>query len=87
MAGDASYTAVYAETVNAYDVVFYDEDGTTPLEALTAGPYEYGTLVSSIAPTPTKAATAEYTYTFAGWSPAVTNATAVTDDAHTGAQW
>ncbi len=81
VAGDASYTAVYAETVNAYDVVFYDEDGTTPLEALTAGPYEYGTLVSSIAPTPTKAATAEYTYTFAGWSPAVTNATAVTDDA------
>ena len=79
--GDDTYTATYAETVNAYDVVFYDEDGTTPLAALTAGPYEYGTLVSSIAPTPTKAATAEYTYTFAGWSPAVTNATVVTDDA------
>ena len=79
--GDAIYTATYDSTKNKYDVVFYDEDGTTPLAALTAGPYEYGTLVSSIAPTPTKAATAEYTYTFAGWSPAVTNATAVTDDA------
>ena len=79
--GDAIYTATYDSTKNKYDVVFYDEDGTTPLTALTAGPYEYGTLVSSIAPTPTKAATAEYTYTFAGWSPAVTNATAVTDDA------
>ena len=77
---DAIYTATYDSTKNKYDVVFYDEDGT-PLEALTDGPYVYGTLVSSIAPTPTKAATAEYTYTFAGWSPAITNATAVTDDA------
>lgn len=77
---DAIYTATYDSTKNKYEVVFYDEDGT-PLEAITDGPYEYGTLVSSIAPTPTKAATAEYTYTFAGWSPAVTNATAVTDNA------
>ena len=77
---DAIYTAIYDSTKRSYDVAFLDEDGT-PLEALTDGPYEYGTLVSSIAPTPTKAATAEYTYTFAGWSPAVTNATAVTDDA------
>ncbi len=79
VASDTTYTAIYDSTKNTYEVVFYDEDGT-PLEALTAGPYEYGTLVSSIAPTPTKAATAEYTYTFAGWNPAVTNATAVTDD-------
>ncbi|WP_407445879.1 cellulase family glycosylhydrolase [Fibrobacter sp.] len=77
---DAIYTATYDSTKNKYDVVFYDEDGTTSLVALTAGPYEYGTLVSSIAPTPTKAATAQYSYTFAGWNPAVTNATAVTDD-------
>ena len=77
---DAIYTATYDSTKNKYDVVFYDEDGTTSLVALTAGPYEYGTLVSSIAPTPTKAATAQYSYTFAGWNPAVTIATAVTDD-------
>ena len=80
VASDTAYTAIYDSTKRSYDVAFLDEDGT-PLEALTDGPYEYGTLVSSIAPTPTKAATAEYTYTFAGWTPAITNATAVTDDA------
>ena len=75
--GDATYTASYTSTKNTYAVTFYDEDGVTVLAALSDGPYAYGILVKDIAPAPTKAKTAEYTYTFAGWTPAVNDATIV----------
>ena len=79
--GDATYTASYTSIKNTYAVTFYDEDGVTKLTALSEGPYEYGTNVSGFAPTPTKVATAEYTYTFAGWTPAITDETIVTGTA------
>lgn len=75
--GDATYTASYTSTKNTYAVTFYDEDGVTVLAALSDAPYAYGILVKDIAPAPTKAKTAEYTYTFAGWTPAVNDATIV----------
>lgn len=64
---NATYTAQFDESTRQYTVKFYAEDGTT---ALGNSPYtlDYGsTLVGLISTTPTKAATADTTYTFDGW--------------------
>ena len=59
-----TFTAHFAATVRQYTVTFLDDDGTT-IEAATV---DYGTLISTIEPpTPTKAMTEQYVYTFAGW--------------------
>jgi hypothetical protein len=65
------YTAVFDEDTSKYTVTFVDEDGETILKATTR--YDYQTSVADIIkPTnPTKADTAEYTYTFGGWDPAL----------------
>ena len=65
-------------TINKYTVTFVDEDGQTVLKAATE--YDYGTAAADIEKPadPTKAATQQYTYTFAGWTPSVAE---VTDDA------
>ncbi|MBR6313283.1 MAG: InlB B-repeat-containing protein [Clostridia bacterium] len=70
--GDATYTATYTSTVNKYTVTWLDEDGTE-LEKDENVPY--GTTPSFDGETPTKAATAQYTYAFNGWSPAVASVT------------
>lgn len=66
----------YSLAIDQFNVTFVDEDGTTVLKAATA--YDYGTLAANVvAPEdPTKAATAQYAYTFAGWSPAIADVTA-----------
>ncbi len=66
--GDVTYRATYSHTVNEYTVIWTDEDGTV-LETDTDVPY--GTVPTFDGTTPTKAATAQYTYTFAGWTPVV----------------
>ena len=73
---DATYKATYTRTVNKYDVTFVDDDETTVLKEATQ--YDYGTPASEIVQpeTPTKQATAEYTYEFAGWSPSLADVTA-----------
>ena len=64
--GSATYTAVFDSIVNKYVIVFADEDGTE----LKRDTLDYGLI--PVAPAdPAKAATAQYTYAFAGWSPAV----------------
>lgn len=70
---DAIYTATYDKTVNKYTVKFVNEDGSTISEA----DYDYGTAASDIAKPadPTKPATAQYTYTFAGWDPEIAEVT------------
>ena len=84
--GDATYNAKYNNTLNKYEVKFVDEDGTTPLKVNYSGQevnsvkYDYGTKAADIVrpKNPEKTATAEYTYTFTGWTPAIAD---VTDDA------
>ena len=62
---DSTLTAFFS--INHYTVTFVDEDGTT---VLASDEYEYG--ATPVAPAdPTKAATAQYTYTFTGWSPEI----------------
>ena len=70
---DTSYTATYTATVNKYLITFANEDGTT----IVSQEYDYGSM--PVAPTdPIKEATAQYTYTFAGWDNEIV---AVTGDA------
>lgn len=56
-----TFKATFTETVNEYTVQFIDEDGTV----LDTQTLEYG--ATPVAPAPTKAADAQFTYTFAGW--------------------
>ena len=72
--GDATYKVSFAETIKKYEVLFYDEDGRTQLSS--AKEYEYGTKAADIVkPEPTREATKQYTYTFVGWTPVVTDVT------------
>lgn len=70
--GNATYKATFTATKNNYTITWLNEDGSL-IDQTTV---EYG-----VVPThadPTKEATAEYSYTFAGWDPAIV---AVTGDA------
>ena len=69
---DTTYTATYTATKNSYTITWQNEDGSL-IDQTTV---EYGVVPTHAEPT--KQATAEYTYTFAGWTPAVV---AVTGDA------
>jgi len=71
---DTVFTARFRQTINTYTVTWRNEDGTE----LQSAPAEYGSIPAYTGETPVKAATAEYTYTFDGWTPEIT---AVTGDA------
>jgi len=68
--GNATYTAQYTSTVNEYDIVFVDDDETILLTTRLA----YGATVT-LPEEPTKESTAQYSYTFSGWTPTVTKVT------------
>lgn len=72
--GDVTYVATYTGTVNTYAVTFKNEDGTV----LQTGNVEYGKTPVYSGETPTKSATAQYTYTFDGWSKAIEPVTEAT---------
>ena len=85
VAADATYTAQFDPSVNKYKVTFLDEDGETVIKVDAADEnnyreYDYGTAAADIAKPadPTKEATAQYTYAFGGWTPALAE---VTEDA------
>lgn len=65
------YSAQFSETVNKYFILFKNDDGTT----LQTSEVEYGTKPTYTKATPTKAATAEYTYTFKDWDSEIVNVT------------
>lgn len=67
--GNAIYLATYVSTTNKYLITFQDENGAM----LQQDSVEYGAFPAYHGTTPTKAATAQYTYTFAGWNPSVTS--------------
>lgn len=71
--GDVTYTATYTETVNQYMVTWLNDDGTE----LKSEEVAYGQTPTAPA-APTKAADAQYTYTFAGWDKQVEQVTGVT---------
>ncbi|MBR0067143.1 MAG: hypothetical protein IJQ00_06075, partial [Kiritimatiellae bacterium] len=69
--GEATYTATFTPILRSYTITWLNEDGT----ALDTSTVEYGATPSHAAPT--KASTAQYDYTFAGWG----NVVAVTGEA------
>ena len=66
-----TYTATREET-RSYTVTFLDDDGVTVLQSSEV---PYGETPAYTGTAPTKAATAQYTYAFSGWSPAITSVT------------
>ena len=71
--GDVTYTAQFTGTVNEYTVTWKNWDGTV----LKTDQVDYGTTPKYTGENPTKEATAQYTYTFTGWTPEIA---AVTGD-------
>jgi len=78
--GDSTYSFImpaHGVTVSVvfskvqYTVTFVNEDGTV----LQTGEVAYGELPTYTGETPAKAATAQYAYTFKGWTPAVESVT------------
>ena len=64
--GNVSIEAVFTRTVNQYTVLWKSEDGTSTIE--TDDNQNYGAATAFNGTTPTKDATAQYTYTFDGWA-------------------
>lgn len=69
--GEATYTAAFTSNVNTYTVTWQNDNG----DEIDVETYEYGEIPTFKGSTPEKAATAEYTYTFAGWTPAIDTVT------------
>ena len=69
--GNATYKAKYMATLRQYDVRFVNDDGTVLQETQE----EYGSMPSYKGSTPAKPETDRYTYTFSGWTPAISEVT------------
>jgi len=66
-------TVTASYTINKYEITFKNYDGTT----LQKTEWNYNSTPVYFGSTPTRNSTAQYTYTFSGWSPAIV---AVTDN-------
>lgn len=65
--GDVVYTAIFTQHIRSYTIKFVNADGTV----LQSSEFEYGSVPTYSGNTPTKASTAQYDYTFAGWDKSV----------------
>lgn len=70
--GETVYTPTFTEKGQVFTITFKNEDGTV-LQTLTN--VAYGTIPAYTGDTPTKAPTADYTYTFDKWTPEIVAAT------------
>ena len=68
--GEVVYNAEFTETLNKYKVTFKNGE-----EVLKEEQVEYGTVPTAPETNPTKAADAQYTYTFKGWDKELTAVT------------
>ena len=64
--GEATYTAGFNKKLKQYTITWMSEDGLSTLE--TDEDIDYGTATAFNGSTPTKDPTAQYTYTFDGWT-------------------
>ena len=71
-----TYKPLFNETMKRYSVTFVDYDGKTVLKEAIS--YDYGTDAADIAlpDDPERKADAQYSYTFTGWTPELTEVTA-----------
>lgn len=84
--GDATYRATWLENPpTEYAVTFYDYDGTTKLKPTGETPYmvAVGAMPTPPAQVNGKPATAEYTYVFDHWSPAIEKVSATSVKSYT----
>lgn len=65
---DANITLYAQWNINSYTITFVNEDGTTVLQSSEV---DYGQMPAYNGETPTKESTAEFDYTFAGWTPTI----------------
>ena len=68
--GEATYMAEYDSTLNKYQITFMNGE-----DVLQSSEVEYGAMPEYTGEAPTKDATAQYTYTFKGWTPALAEVT------------
>lgn len=69
--GNAIYTAQFSQTAITHAITWKNYDGSI----LKTDNLSYGVTPNYVGPTPVRTKTAEYTYTFTGWSPNVTSVT------------
>lgn len=68
--GDIIYTATFSETVNNYTVTWKNGDEVIKTESVA-----YGETPVYAGEVPTKESTAQYSYSFAGWTPEISTVT------------
>ena len=73
VSGEATYKAVYDSTLQKYAIQFMNGE-----ETLLSKNVEYGTVPKYDGDTPTKPASMEYLYSFAGWIPEISKVTEAT---------